>query len=89
MDYQYIGYNEDKKLVRGTVAAVSQEVAAEVLAHQGYQVLSLKTVAAFMPTWDKLFPSLFRVKPRCIPVTVGFVAADLSHHIVYIIQLSS
>jgi len=66
MDYQYIGYNEDKKLVRGTVAAMSQEVAAEVLAHQGYQVLSLKTVAVFMPTWDKLFPSLFRVKPGAV-----------------------
>ena len=66
MDYQYIGYNEDKKLVRGTVAAVSQEVAAEVLTHQGYQVLSLKTVAVFMPTWDKLFPSLFRVKPEAV-----------------------
>jgi len=66
MDYRYIGYNEDKKLVRGTVAAMSQEVAAEVLAHQGYQVLSLKTVAAFMPTWDKLFPSLFRVKPGAV-----------------------
>jgi len=62
MDYQYIGYAEDKSLVKGTVMAVSQEAAAEILSRRGYQVLSMKTVAAFMPTWDKLFPSLFQVK---------------------------
>jgi len=64
MDYQYIGYTKDKELVKGTVAAASQEVATESLARQGYQVLSLKPVAAFMPTWEKLFPSLFQVKPQ-------------------------
>ena len=62
MDFQYIGYAEDKSLVKGTVMAVSQEAAAEILSRRGFQVLSLKTVAAFMPTWDKLFPSLFQVK---------------------------
>jgi len=62
MDYQYIGYAEDKSLVKGTVVAVNQEAAEGILSRRGYQVLSLKAVAAFMPTWDKLFPSLFQVK---------------------------
>ncbi len=64
MDYKYIGYTEDKKLVKGMVAAVSHEMAKEYLASQGYQVLSLKPAATFLPSWEKLFPSLFRVKPR-------------------------
>jgi len=66
MDYQYVGYTEDKKLVKGTLAAVSQEVAADSLSRRGYQVLQLKPVAAFMPTWDRLFPSLFQVKPEAV-----------------------
>jgi len=63
MDYHYIGYTEDKRLVKGKVAAVSQEMASELLARQGYQVLRVKAATSFAPTWDKLFPSLFQVKP--------------------------
>ena len=64
MDYQYIGYTEDKRLVKGNVTAVSQEMASELLGRQGYQVLRLKTTASFAPAWDKMFPSLFKVKPQ-------------------------
>ena len=46
MDFQYIGYAEDKSLVKGTVVAVNQIAAAEILSRRGYQVLRLKTVAA-------------------------------------------
>jgi len=67
MDYQYIGYTKDREIVKGTVVAASQEVAAQVLNHQGYQVLSLKPVTTFfMPNWKKLFPSLFQIKPEAI-----------------------
>jgi len=64
MDYQYIGYTDDKSLVKGTVTAMNQEAATEILSRRGYQVLKLKAVAAFMPAWDQLFPSLFQVKPQ-------------------------
>jgi len=64
MDYQYVGYTEGKKVVKGTLAAASQEVAVQILSRQGYQVLSLKPVAAFLPSVDKVFPSLFRGKPE-------------------------
>lgn len=66
MDFQYIGYTIDKKLVKGTLVAVNQDVATVALTRLGYQVLSLKPVTAFMPSWDKLFPSLFQIKPATI-----------------------
>ena len=66
MDFQYIGYTEDKKLVKGTLGALSQEMATDSLARRGYQVLSLKPVPNFMPSWDKLFPSLFQVKHKSL-----------------------
>ena len=66
MNYNYLGYNEDKQVVKGTVAASSQEVAGQLLAHDGYRVLSLKPVATFTPNWEQLFPSLYRVKPASI-----------------------
>ncbi len=66
MDYKYIGYTEDRKVVKGTLAAANQNVAAQVLNRQGYQVLSLKPVAAFIPSWEQAFPSLFRIKPQVI-----------------------
>jgi len=66
MDYRYVGYTKDKKVLEGTVSAASQEAAAQLLARQGYQVLDLKPVAPFMPSWDKVFPTLFRAKPEAI-----------------------
>ena len=63
MDYRYVGYNKDRKIVTGTLAAASEAVAVQTLGHQGYQVLNLKPVAAFMPSLEKSFPSLFRIKP--------------------------
>jgi len=66
MDYQYIGYTQDKKVVKGTLAAANQGVATQVLNRQGYQILSLKPVAAFMPSWEQAFPSLFRIKAEVI-----------------------
>ncbi|MFC1870372.1 type II secretion system F family protein [Chloroflexota bacterium] len=68
MDYQYFCYTADKKLAKGTVAAVNPEKATELLARQGYQVLGLKPVATFIPVfnWEEMFPSLFQVKPQAV-----------------------
>ena len=66
MDYQYVGYKEDKKLVWGTVAAASQELAARMLAGQGLDILTLKPGAGVQVNWEAQFPSLFRVKPASV-----------------------
>ncbi len=64
MNFSYLGYNEDKKVVQGTISAASGEVAGQILAHNGYRVLTLEPVTQFMPDWEKLLPSFFRVKPE-------------------------
>lgn len=68
MNYLYVGYTEDKKIVNGTIAAASEEAASEVLARLGHKVLSLKPVQPFAPSWEKLFPSFFKVKPDEIAI---------------------
>jgi len=66
MVYQYLGYTENNKIVKGTIAASTEEMAGQLLAQNGYRVLSLKPAAAFMPRWGTLFPSLNRVKPEAL-----------------------
>lgn len=66
MEFSYLGYAEDKKIVKGTISASSEEVAGQILAHTGCRVLNLKPVTAFMPTWEKMFPFLYRIKPEVV-----------------------
>jgi len=66
MDFNYLGYNEDRKMMKGSISASSQAVAAQTLAQSGYRILSLKPVTTFMPSWEKLFPSLFKIKPKAV-----------------------
>jgi len=47
MDYQYIACTEDNRIVKGKLAAASEEVAADMLAYGGYRVLSLEEVTPF------------------------------------------
>ena len=42
MDFQYVGYTGEKKLVRGKVAAPDEEKAVGQLNSMGYQVISIK-----------------------------------------------
>lgn len=63
MNYSYVAYNEDKKLIRGTVNVSSEEVAEKLLLRQGYQPIMVKPRAA-LPAVDELFPSLFSIKPK-------------------------
>lgn len=62
MDYHYIGYKEDKKLVWGTVAAASQPLAVQMLTGRGLAILSLRPSAGAQVDWEAMFPSLFRIK---------------------------
>jgi type IV pilus assembly protein PilC len=66
MDYQYVGYTKDKKLVKGSISASNEGIATQILARSGYQVLSLKPVTSFLPSAERIFPSLYGVKPQTI-----------------------
>ena len=68
MDFSYLGYTEDRKIIKGTISASSQAIAEQTLARSGYRILELKSVAAFRPSWEKWFPSLFQIKPKVVIV---------------------
>jgi type IV pilus assembly protein PilC len=55
MEYAYLGYTDEKQIVKGKVSAASEEVAIDMLANYGYQVISLKQVTAFLPDMNRLF----------------------------------
>ena len=63
MDYQYIAYTADKRLVRGKLSATNDEAAANLLSYGGYQVVSLKVVTPFFDR-EKLFSRFSRMKSR-------------------------
>ncbi len=66
MDFSYVCYTEDKKIVEGTISASSEKVAEQILARSGCRVLNLKRVVSFLPSWEKMFPAFFKVKPEAI-----------------------
>ena len=59
MEYSYVAYTKDRKLVKGKLSATNQEAAAGVLSYGGYQVLAL----------SRWFPSLMR--ESWAPVSLG------------------
>lgn len=63
MDYQYVAYTDDKRLVRGKLSANSEEAAASLLSYGGYQVVSLKMVTPFFDT-TKLQTRFSRTKSK-------------------------
>jgi len=63
MDYQYIAYTTDKRLVRGKLSATNEETATNLLNYGGYQVVSLKLVTPFFNT-EKLLARFSRIKPK-------------------------
>jgi type IV pilus assembly protein PilC len=66
MDYSYVAYTQENKIINGAVGASTERAASEYLVKQGYRVLSLKTVKPFAPDWSKFFPSASKVKPDMI-----------------------
>jgi len=48
MDFQYIAYTADKKLVKGKLSATDEAAAASLLNYGGYQLVNLKTVTPFL-----------------------------------------
>ncbi len=63
MDYSYVAYTADKRLVKGKLSATSEEAAANLLSYGGYQVVSLKSIVPFFDK-EKLLASFSRIKPR-------------------------
>jgi len=63
MQYAYVAYTEDKRLVKGKLSATGEEAAANLLSYGGYQVVSLKKIIPFM-NMEKLAAIFTRVKPR-------------------------
>jgi len=63
MNFQYIAYTSDKKLVKGRLSATDEEAATNLLSYGGYQVVSLKTLTPFFTTGG-LAARFARVKSR-------------------------
>lgn len=68
MSYRYIGCTADNKVIKGTIAAPSEEVATDLLRSWGYRIYSLKSVSDFLPSPDQILPSFFKtpIKPQTI-----------------------
>jgi type IV pilus assembly protein PilC len=63
MNYTYVAYTQDKRLVKGRLTAVSEEAANTVLNYGGYQIVKLKPITPFINI-EKLAASFSRIKPK-------------------------
>ncbi|TET25711.1 MAG: type II secretion system F family protein [Dehalococcoidia bacterium] len=63
MEYAYVAYTEDRRLVTGKLSATSEEVATNLLSYGGYQVVSLRQIIPFF-NMEKLTAAFSRIKPR-------------------------
>ncbi len=63
MDFLYVAYTADKRLVKGKLSAESETTAASMLNYGGYQVVSLRSVAPFFDR-EKLLARFSRIKPK-------------------------
>jgi type IV pilus assembly protein PilC len=63
MEFQYIAYTSDRKLVKGKLSATDEEAAASLLNYGGYQLVSLKGVTPFF-NLGSIAGRFSRIKPR-------------------------
>jgi type IV pilus assembly protein PilC len=63
MEFQYIAYTSDRKLVKGKLSATDEGAAASLLNYGGYQLVSLKTITPFL-NLGSITGRLSKVKPR-------------------------
>ena len=65
MDFQYVGYTGDKKLVKGKVVAPDEEKAVGQLNSMGYQVISIRALTSMGKLGKSLDISFTpQVKPK-------------------------
>jgi len=62
MDFAYVAYTEDKRLVKGKVSAATEQAATQLLGYGGYRVVSLKQAIPFFNA-EKLLSRFTRIKP--------------------------
>ena len=62
MEYAYVAYTKDRRLVKGKLSATNEAAAADLLSYGGYQVLTLKQIVPFFDK-EKLSARFSRVKP--------------------------
>ncbi len=66
MEYSYVAYTEDKKLIKGRISAANNEMAMNLLGYGGYQVVSLKPAGGAgisLGSLERFNISLSKVKP--------------------------
>ncbi|MBM2825083.1 MAG: pilC [Dehalococcoidales bacterium] len=61
MNYEYVAYNRDRKLIKGKLSASSEDAAGSMLSSNGYQLVSLKAVVPLF-SLGKYFVSAPTVK---------------------------
>jgi len=62
MNFSYVAYTKDKRLVKGKLQASSEAAASNALSYGGYQVLSLKEEVPFFDS-EQMFSRFNRIKP--------------------------
>jgi len=63
MEFGYVAYNKDRKLIKGKLSASNETAASSLLGSSGYQVLSLKAHASLLKS-EKLNMTLGSVNPK-------------------------
>jgi type IV pilus assembly protein PilC len=63
MDFRYVAYTQDRKLVRGKVSASGEEAALDLLSYSGYNVLSLQKLTPFFNA-EKLSSAFSKINPN-------------------------
>jgi len=63
MDFQYIAYTAERKLVKGKLSATDEEAAASLLNYGGYQLVSLKMMTPFF-NMGSVVSRFSRIKSR-------------------------
>lgn len=67
VSYRYVAVDSQGREVRGTVKAITEVGAHQILAERGFRTMSLELAPSPFAA-EQLFPSLFQVKPRDIIV---------------------
>jgi type IV pilus assembly protein PilC len=62
MDFAYVAYTKDRKLVKGKVAAQTVEAARSMINYRGYNIVSIKPSYSF--DLSRLNISLSSIKPK-------------------------
>ena len=58
MEYEYIGYNADRRVVKGRITSENEKSANDRLTQGGFQILSIKPINSFLTTSINLRPSV-------------------------------